>query len=335
MKERDTRRDPLASLSLAVTAAGSHPGLADRPRRAPGSEGLLRAHPSSRPPNPGPLTTLLGTLIRRQFASTHSSPSRCCWSPALFSLCLLHLLALRGTLIPAVACPRQRRLLLPTRPPPLFASLELLAHTRTIKMVRIVVTGATGTAGSEVLRQALLHPAVSGVRSFFIAVIPSSCLAPAVLTACQHQVTVLSRRPLPPHVEPSPPNDKLKVILHADFTSYPPSLLEQLKGHDGAIWALGKSSVGMSESDYEVITVDYAVAAAKAFSTLKPEGDGSKFVFAYLSGAGTDQREGKASQMFGRVKGAPLEREGRAFDSRPLADLGALTIHRQGGACPR
>ncbi|GAA6057432.1 hypothetical protein JCM3770_002461 [Rhodotorula araucariae] len=145
-------------------------------------------------------------------------------------------------------------------------------------MVRLILTGATGTAGAEALRQALSHPAVTNV-------------------------TVLSRRPLPPHVEPNPPSDKLKVILHDDFASYPSELLKQLQGHDGALWCLGKSSVGMAEKDYEVLTVDYAVAAAKAFSTLKSAADSDKFVFAYLSGAGTDQREGKAAQMFGRVKG--------------------------------
>ncbi|CEQ40598.1 SPOSA6832_02220, partial [Sporobolomyces salmonicolor] len=165
--------------------------------------------------------------------------------------------------------------------------------------MRLVLTGATGTAGSEVLRQALLNPAVTGV-------------------------TVISRRPLPPHVDPSPSNPKLKVILHKDFTgvfssahfalqpdayvflfsapAYPPELLQQLEGHDACIWALGRTSNGMSEADYSVITYDYALAAAKAFSTL-PKSNDKKLVFAYLSGAGTDQREGKAWQMFGRVKG--------------------------------
>lgn len=59
----------------------------------------------------------------------------------------------------------------------------------------------------------------------------------------------------------------------------------------------------MSEKDYELLTVTYAVEAAKAFSSLKKGGE-DKFVFGYLSGEGTDQREGKASQMFGRIKGS-------------------------------
>jgi hypothetical protein len=62
--------------------------------------------------------------------------------------------------------------------------------------------------------------------------------------------------------------------------------------------------LGWKEADYEVVTKDYAVAAAKAFASLGTTE--KKFVFNYLSGLGADQRDGKASQMFGRVKGAFL-----------------------------
>ncbi|GAA5960026.1 hypothetical protein JCM21900_004026 [Sporobolomyces salmonicolor] len=172
--------------------------------------------------------------------------------------------------------------------------------------MRLVLTGATGTAGSEVLRQVLLNPAVTGV-------------------------TVISRRPLPPHVDPSPSNPKLKVILHKDFTAYPPELLQQLEGHDACIWALGRTSNGMSEADYSVITYDYALAAAKAFSTL-PKSNDKKLVFAYLSGAGTDQREGKAWQMFGRVKG----RAEKDLALLPTSGYPSLAVYnfRPGGIVP-
>lgn len=116
------------------------------------------------------------------------------------------------------------------------------------------------------------------------------------------QVTVLSRRPLPPRINPDPPNPKLRVILHEDFATYPPSLLRQLEGHSACIWTLGLSSNGQTEENYRRITVDYPLAAAKAFAGLPKEGEG-KFVFAYCSGMGADQREGKARAMFGRIKG--------------------------------
>ncbi|KAL8286791.1 hypothetical protein RQP46_004319 [Phenoliferia psychrophenolica] len=145
------------------------------------------------------------------------------------------------------------------------------------KMSKVILTGATGSAGAECLRQLLLHPTVS-------------------------QVTVLSRRELPPHIAPLPPNPKLRVILHSDFTSYPQSLLDQLEGYNGVVWDLGKSSMGVREDEYERIHVDYPIAAAKAFAKLAQVGE-RKFVFALLTGQGTSQDESKARQMFGRIKG--------------------------------
>lgn len=148
--------------------------------------------------------------------------------------------------------------------------------------MKIIVTGATGTAGSEAIRQAILHPLIE-------------------------QVTVLTRRPLPDFLTnalpPPHPNPKLNVVLHKDFLNYPEDLLSGvLRDHDAALWDLGKSSVGMSESDYTVLTHDYAIAAAKAFSNIPRNSSTDPFRFCFLSGQGTDQNE-KSFAMFGRVKG--------------------------------
>ncbi|GAA5892408.1 uncharacterized protein JCM6883_007345 [Sporobolomyces salmoneus] len=153
--------------------------------------------------------------------------------------------------------------------------------------MKLIITGANGSAGSEVLRQALLDSRVTAV-------------------------TTLTRSPLPPYLlapapDTTPP--KLTQIIHSDFSSYPPSLLEKLRGHDAAIWALGTSSVGVEEAEYTKITYGYAMEAAKALSTLKEGRDGEgKFVFAYLSGARTTQTPSEGSgffstPMWARVKG--------------------------------
>jgi hypothetical protein len=51
-------------------------------------------------------------------------------------------------------------------------------------------------------------------------------------------VTVLSRRPVPM----AEGHEKVHVIIHGDFSSYLPRLLEKLKGAEGRVWALGVSS---------------------------------------------------------------------------------------------
>lgn len=52
------------------------------------------------------------------------------------------------------------------------------------------------------------------------------------------------------------------MIEHRDFLSYPPALLDRLEGADGCIWDLGVSTLNQ-EKYYEVVTKDYAVAAAQ------------------------------------------------------------------------
>jgi nucleoside-diphosphate-sugar epimerase len=135
-------------------------------------------------------------------------------------------------------------------------------------MAHIILTGATGQAGSAVLAYALKSPAIS-------------------------QISILTRRP-PKLAENEP---KAKIIIHKDFEQYPADVLEQLKGATGCIWAQGISSRGMKEDDYTKITFDYPVAAAKAFASL-----GKDINFVYFSGEGADINE-KASTMFGRIKG--------------------------------
>jgi uncharacterized protein YbjT (DUF2867 family) len=109
-------------------------------------------------------------------------------------------------------------------------------------MAHIILSGATGTAGAAVLDCALKSPAIS-------------------------RVSVLSRRP----VKLAENQPKANVIIHKDFESYPKEVLDQLQGATGCVWAQGISSRGMQEREYEKITLDYPVAAAKAFAGLGPK----------------------------------------------------------------
>jgi hypothetical protein len=71
------------------------------------------------------------------------------------------------------------------------------------------------------------------------------------------------------------------VIQHDDFLSYSPELLERLKGAEGCVWAQGISVTQVDKKEYEKITVDFPLAAAKAFATLS-----NRFKFVYVSGEG-------------------------------------------------
>ena len=129
--------------------------------------------------------------------------------------------------------------------------------------MKIVLTGATGFAGGEVLRQALADPGIT-------------------------QVTVLTRRTL------GFAHPRLREIVREDFLDY--SDLD-LSGHGACIWCLGVSQAQAREAQYIRITLDYTLAAARALFAANP---GLRFCF--VSGRSADPTEQRRS-LFARIKG--------------------------------
>ena len=118
-------------------------------------------------------------------------------------------------------------------------------------------------------------------------------------------ITLLTRRAVPEWAV-LPPNATLKTttIIHSDFTTYPPELAARLAENDACVWALGRSSMGMSEEEYTTTTYTSVMNAARA---LRDAGVGEgrpadkPFRFVYISGEHADP-EGKSRQMWARVK---------------------------------
>ncbi|KAF5336811.1 hypothetical protein D9758_015846 [Tetrapyrgos nigripes] len=147
--------------------------------------------------------------------------------------------------------------------------------------MKLILTGATGAAGSQILKDAVLDPAVTSV-------------------------TVLARRALPDWLTSTiPENNKTTTLIVNDFSKYPEDLPAKLASHDACIWALGSTSVGKTEQEYTVVTYDYVVKMVEALGEVGKVRENNKepFRFVYVSGNGADQDENSASRMFARVKG--------------------------------
>lgn len=129
----------------------------------------------------------------------------------------------------------------------------------------IIVTGATGMVGSELIRQAIADPEINSILA-------------------------ISRSP----VEITSP--KLSVVLQSSFLHYDTLAAEFAKA-TACIWCLGISQAQVNREAYQQITYDYTIAAATAMLTANPA---IRFVF--LSGAGADSSE-KSKTLFARVKG--------------------------------
>jgi len=131
--------------------------------------------------------------------------------------------------------------------------------------MKLIITGATGMVGSEVLHQAIADDEIESV-------------------------TVIVRRP----VDISHP--KLKTIIHQNFSDYS-NLAEVFKNNHAVIWCLGISQNLVSKEEYITITYDYAIAFAKDALSANAE-----LSFLFLSGRGADNT-GKTKLLFGKIKG--------------------------------
>ncbi|OBT42491.1 hypothetical protein VE00_07924 [Pseudogymnoascus sp. WSF 3629] len=138
--------------------------------------------------------------------------------------------------------------------------------------MHLILTGATGLVGSAVLHHMINTPSVTAV-------------------------SILSRRPVPQ----ADGHGKVKVIIHKDFNTYPSDVLERLQGAEGCVWAQGISITKVTKEEYQKITYDYPLAAARAFATL-PE-PGIPFKFVYVSGEGATTSPGIFTAHFGLIKG--------------------------------
>lgn len=131
--------------------------------------------------------------------------------------------------------------------------------------MKILVTGASGMVGSEVLRQAIADDAIK-------------------------EVIALVRRP------PEVIHSKITVVIHHDYLNYD-AVLDIFKECDACTWCLGISQLQVTKQQYIAITYDYAVAAAKAMLSANPA-----IHFLFVSGNKADRTE-KSSVLFARLKG--------------------------------
>ncbi|SPN99734.1 uncharacterized protein DNG_02585 [Cephalotrichum gorgonifer] len=115
--------------------------------------------------------------------------------------------------------------------------------------MKLIIGGATGFLGSEVLRQSLRNPAVTSVIA-------------------------LGRRPatLPDGADAA----KLKNIIVEDFRKYPEDVRKEFEGADACIWTIAVLPADvqkMSPEQVKLICTTYAVDALQALSqssTTKP-----------------------------------------------------------------
>jgi uncharacterized protein YbjT (DUF2867 family) len=104
------------------------------------------------------------------------------------------------------------------------------------------------------------------------------------------EVVAISRAPL------TLTHPKLRQVVHDDFLDFT-GISSDLAGAEACFWGLGVSAGGMSPQDYERITYDYTMAAARTLAAANPA-----LTFVYVSGGSTDSSE-HGRMRWARVKG--------------------------------
>ncbi|CRG89505.1 hypothetical protein PISL3812_06541 [Talaromyces islandicus] len=141
--------------------------------------------------------------------------------------------------------------------------------------MKLIVAGATGFVGSEVVRQALRNPAVTSVA-------------------------VIARKAFP--VPANEDSSKLRSFVLNDWTSaYPEPLQEHIKGADACIWSLAVTPSQSRSMDFaEVTTIchDYTINGIQNMIKVvnKP------FRFIYVSGILTERDQNKVLPYMGEYR---------------------------------
>ncbi|KAF3916641.1 hypothetical protein ABW20_dc0104601 [Dactylellina cionopaga] len=148
--------------------------------------------------------------------------------------------------------------------------------------MKVIITGATGYFGGEVLRQ---------------------CVASNQITS----IIALVRRDLKPELQ----NEKVTSIKVEDFGEFSDETLEKMKGAEGTT---PNNRAGMTMEQLKIVNEVWPTKAAEAFSKL-PEG--KKFRFIYTSGFLVPGPEILDKKLWF----AEEFRKGRAYTERNLLDL--------------
>ncbi|UPK90859.1 hypothetical protein LCI18_001794 [Fusarium solani-melongenae] len=145
--------------------------------------------------------------------------------------------------------------------------------------MKLVVAGATGFVGTEVIRQALSHLKIT-----------------SVVTLARRQTAVPEG--LGSQADPS----KLKSVACDDFINYPESVKAEISDADACIWLIAitpAKSKTYPRDEILKVCRDYPLAAVDAFSNLSRKGKATPFRFVYVSGSNAERDLDKRPWVMG------------------------------------
>ncbi|KAI0466323.1 NAD(P)-binding protein [Xylaria cf. heliscus] len=135
--------------------------------------------------------------------------------------------------------------------------------------MKLIVTGATGFVGQEIIRQSLLHPKIT-------------------------TVVALARSPVAvPEKLPVADLSKLKSVVIQDYTVYPDEVKKEFSGADACIWTVAITPSKSKTYDFEEVKRICHTSAIAGLRSIHEAGPAIPFRFLYMSGAAAERDQNK------------------------------------------
>ncbi|PYI00608.1 hypothetical protein BO78DRAFT_434274 [Aspergillus sclerotiicarbonarius CBS 121057] len=137
--------------------------------------------------------------------------------------------------------------------------------------MKLIVTGATGLLGTEIIRQSLRNNKIT-------------------------QVIALARKPV--QVD-NINSSKLKTVIIRDYEHYPSDVKAQIAGADACIWTVAVTPFRQGQFDFAEIKRVCQDCTAEGFKAMYEAGPARPFRFLYVSAAGTPRDPAQRPMVWG------------------------------------
>ncbi|KAI0407855.1 NAD(P)-binding protein [Xylaria palmicola] len=136
--------------------------------------------------------------------------------------------------------------------------------------MKLIVTGATGFVGRELIRQSLAHPKITTV----VAVARSPVTAPEKLPVGGDSL-------------------KLKPVVIQDYEVYPDEIKKEFSGAGACIWTVAITPTKSRMYDFNEVKRICQSSATAGLRSMHEAGTATPFRFLYTSGAGVERDQTK------------------------------------------
>ncbi|GAP87904.1 putative nucleoside-diphosphate-sugar epimerase protein [Rosellinia necatrix] len=132
--------------------------------------------------------------------------------------------------------------------------------------MKLIISGATGFVGREVLRQSLSHPKITSV-------------------------VALARTPvaIPEGLPTGSDTSKLKAVVIQDYEVYPGEVKKELSGAHACIWTVAITPTKSKTYAFEEVKRVCQTTAIAGLKSMHEAGTATPFRFLYMSGAASER----------------------------------------------